>query len=95
MSKQTPEELAERLDELLTGLRVSVSAFLFYFKQGKDALQLAERIHFQTGALEMLGDVNDYLPAMADTEKLLRFAMLGIQERLTEMATKQDEKKEA
>ena len=89
----TPEQLAVRLEELLNGLRVSVSAFAVWFWQSMGTENPAERIKSQTVALELLEDVNAYLPAMADTETLLRFALLGMQEMLTEKATKEDEQK--
>ena len=87
----TPEQLAVRLEELLNGLRVSVSAFAVWFWQSMETSNPAERIKSQTVALELLEDVNAYLPALSDTETLLRFALLGMQEMLTEKATKEDE----
>jgi len=91
--KPTVEELAQQLENLLSGLRISISSFSLYFKMGKDADTMPGRIHFQTGALEMLDDVNRYLPAMADTEKLLRFGLLKSQEHLTQRATEENGKK--
>lgn len=84
-------EMAAELDTVLTAMSACLEAFKSFINLGNEPIMpLAERIHYQAGALEMADELAAYTSVAQSSISHLQRHLINAQERATIDATKNE-----
>lgn len=90
--KQRLYQMAKEFDDVLAAMYAAGSAFHSFITMGNGNLTLAETIHYQTGALDLLDDIKTYLPVIQSAVPKLEKQLITVQEIATEAASDENER---